>query len=697
MTTSALLLFAPLAVPLFSGRVFAFNDLRSFHLPLRFLYQQALLAGDSFLWTPAMFSGFYLFGEGQVGMAHPFHYVLYRGLPLSLAFNIEILASYVFTCVGMRILLRHLSLSVEASWFGAMLFAFSGTTLLHLTHVNAIAVVAHMPWLLLSVHQLLTSKHKSERAKAFLATVALVASQMLLGHPQYVWMSSLAIVVVASSLAAADRRWQHMPLVASAIILGVGGAAIQLLPTLDVLESSVRSSVAPEFRSQFSLALWRDAVNALAPQLFPVASLNEQASYSGAFSTVAVAWLAIRWRGLRHRAFVAGCAGLAVVGGLLSLGTSGLLFDALTWLPVVGSFRIPGRYMLLVHFALSGLGAVAFDDLLGLVKRQSMVNDWRLWGLAVAPTVAVGAVLFVAFHRTPAYATTFAPDSVFGHGDKPWPFVLLLVITSVVVLLVARRRSWALLVLAPLVALDHGFWGYSHIYRGGGAAGSIRTIEDVRTTSVPSSIREGDRILPGGNTQLLRGVVLASGYVGLMPRLMLDRSDPLVQRLVGVRWVRSEGGWTQVSEPLPRIRLLSQAQVSTNPSADLQGLDIEDVALVDAPVGRLSGPPGQVRILQDRPGSIIVETETTGAQLLVVAERSHEGWKAMLDGHLTRPLRAYGELLASEVPSGRHQLSFTFSPRSFAVGVRVSLVAWLLTVVVTLALGWRGRSRTFVS
>jgi len=62
------MLFAPLLYPLATGRIFVFNDLTWFHLPTRYLYQQALSAGDTVLWTPSIFAGFYLHGEGQV---HP--------------------------------------------------------------------------------------------------------------------------------------------------------------------------------------------------------------------------------------------------------------------------------------------------------------------------------------------------------------------------------------------------------------------------------------------------------------------------------------------------------------------------------------------------------------------------------------------------------------------------------------------------
>src|SRR5215831_7631841 len=75
-------LFVPMLAPLVSGRVLARDDLAAMHLPFRFLYANALRAGDSFLWMPAMRSGLFLYGEGEGGFAHPLHLLLYRFLPL---------------------------------------------------------------------------------------------------------------------------------------------------------------------------------------------------------------------------------------------------------------------------------------------------------------------------------------------------------------------------------------------------------------------------------------------------------------------------------------------------------------------------------------------------------------------------------------------------------------------------------------
>ena len=145
-------LFVPLLIPLVTRRVLTLTDLAHLHLPLRYLYWSALERGDSVLWTSALFSGFDLHGEGQVGMAHPFHFLIYRLLPLDIAYNLELIANYVGAVAGMRLLLPRFGLSREGAWFGAMVFAFSGFNLLHLMHLNVIGIMSHAPWMLLATH-----------------------------------------------------------------------------------------------------------------------------------------------------------------------------------------------------------------------------------------------------------------------------------------------------------------------------------------------------------------------------------------------------------------------------------------------------------------------------------------------------------------------------------------------------------------
>ena len=91
---AAAVVLALLGYPIVTGEVYTANDLAAFHLPTRVFYARCLAEGHSFLWFPHEYTGVYLHGEGQAGLYHPLNWLLYRLLPLSTAFTLELLRSY---------------------------------------------------------------------------------------------------------------------------------------------------------------------------------------------------------------------------------------------------------------------------------------------------------------------------------------------------------------------------------------------------------------------------------------------------------------------------------------------------------------------------------------------------------------------------------------------------------------------------
>ena len=66
--------------------------------------------------------------------------------------------------------------------------------------MNHAAVIAHLPWLLLASHVLLTSPDRKNRALAFAGFALVVGSQHLTGNPQYVWLTSVALAYMIACL-----------------------------------------------------------------------------------------------------------------------------------------------------------------------------------------------------------------------------------------------------------------------------------------------------------------------------------------------------------------------------------------------------------------------------------------------------------------------------------------------------------------
>ena len=397
---AAACLFAPLLIPLLTGRIFTLDDLSVFHLPLRYLYSTALRNGDSILWTPMLFGGFYVHAEGQVGMLHPLHLVLYRFFPLTVAFNLELIASYVFAFAGMWLLLRQVGLKTASRTVGATTFAFSGFNLLRLCHMNVVATAAHLPWLLLACDAAL-SDDRRRRGQALAAVSLIIASQVLLGFPQCVWMSALASVIYAVFRCRRGSRLWPLALAGGAGLL-VGG--VQLIPTADLLAQSARSTLAGGFSVTYSLHPF-NLLQLWCPYVFPARVfavprelfVHEYGVYNGALCTVAIVWTASRHSRMPFRSTAAYAGVLSLVGVALALGRYGHVYEPLTtMLPIVSKFRGPSRHLLLVHCGLAILAAITFEDLSRRVNAPARGGEYSrwLWGPLVM-SVATAAIAWL--------------------------------------------------------------------------------------------------------------------------------------------------------------------------------------------------------------------------------------------------------------------------------------------------------------
>ena len=258
LVVSIAALFLALAWPMLRGEVYLADDLGDFHLPLRAFYAQQLARSEPFDWCPDLYCGFYLTGEGQIGGYHPLHWLLYRVLRLSLAFDLECWLSYPLMLIGLYAFFLRLRLSGESALFGALVFTFGGFNLLHFVHPNAIAVIAHLPWLLCAIDIALRSQTAKYRCWAWLAVGALTGSQLLLGYPQYVLYSAIVesgyVLLVGWNLPARGRAMvRGIACWVAALWLGILLAGVQLLPTFDLLQHSVRQNTDHPLAAQGAL------------------------------------------------------------------------------------------------------------------------------------------------------------------------------------------------------------------------------------------------------------------------------------------------------------------------------------------------------------------------------------------------------------------------------------------------------------
>jgi hypothetical protein len=685
------LLFVPLTIPLLMRRVFALDDLSAMHLPLRHLYQQALRSGHFPLWTPALGGGTYLLGEGQAGIAHPFHLALYGLLPLDVAFNLELIASYVLAFAGMWLLLRRLGLADAGAWCGSIAFAFCGFNLLHFLHPNMVAIVAHMPWLLWAADLALAGDTPRRRAAGAAAIALTLASAILIGFPQSVWFALVALAWFVVFRIVRGAPLGRVALVAAAVACGALIGAVQLLPTLDLLRESFRSDTTDTFRVSFSLhplnlvqfvSGYTFATRVYTP-VHGENNLHELGVYDGAFAVFVAAWILARWRHLTHRPLAGAFLALAGAGLVLALGRYGVVYPLLSQVPGLAGFRAPVRHIVLVHFALAGLAAIVLDDLVDLARRRAPLTRGTTWAIAVPAALSVAAVAL-----TLGLSGSGAGDALGLRGVKAALGAIPFVLTAGLLAAAARGAKPALPLVVLVFAIDLGWWGHAYVWSDRPVA-----IDRIAPPEGLPPAAAGDLLHPFNdnrhvNVPVLFGYRSTRSYLGLYREPALTLYDPQVWRLLGVAWVLARERWIAIDDTLPQARLVADWRVTADPGADIREIDVARTALVDAPPGQTSGDPGTAAIVSDAPGALTVRTTAAGPQLLVVAQRFHEGWTARVDDAQVPVRRAYGDLLACLVPAGTHVVSWSFEPASAAWGLRLTLLGLLAT-----ALLWAAAAR----
>jgi hypothetical protein len=653
------------AWPTLQGKLHWESDLGAFYVPVRAFYQEALRSGTQFLWYPYELAGFYLHGEGQAGLFHPLNLHTYRWLPYTLAYGLEMTRGYALAGAGAYLFFRRYALPRSAAMLGAFYFAFSSFHALHYMHPNVVAATAHLPWLLLALDVATRGSSRRSRALAAPAYALLTASQLLLGHPQAIWLCAVVELLYAWLLFREGASLGALTRIGVAKALGILAAAIQLLPTWDALQGSVRLHPTSDFIDLFSLHPW-NFTQLVQPYLFQhgaFLSIVEFGLYAGGFGLLALVWIAAgRCASGPQRRLAHGALVLAGLGALLALGAHGWVQSLLTALPVIGGFRAASRYTFWITTAASAAVALAYA---GIAARRTTRLE-RAVALTL-PLLATAVGLWLLPARFPSDPR---PASI------AWLGVASLAVTVALALMATRGAPAARAALVLFACIDLGVYDASFL---GQREPRPASLDEIRAGVASAPRAPGFRVAEGPMAATLFGVRYLWGHVALWPVRQLpiasadgerlsDMPTPAWQaslRVASVADPRTRGA------PMPRARLISNIRVTASPGDDIAEIDVSRTALVEEFVA-VEGPSGRVSIERETPGELLLRAHAPAQQLLVLSESWHQGWRAWVDGAPAQILRVYGDFMGCVVPPGEHEIRLHFEPASFVQGARVS-------------------------
>ena len=448
---------------------FFVQDVMVQNYPFRDFFARALKELQLPLWHPGITCGFPLFAEGQAGALYPLNLVLGLLLPTHAGLNLSVIIHTAIAAAGTYGFLRLLRCAPSAAMTAAVTYAFSGFLIVRAMSQNYLAVAAWFP-VLFVLAELALSKG---RLWAWLSAMAgVVGLQFLAGHPQATLYGLIAVSLygLARGLSTGTRRSQVAALVVAVPVLGAALAAVQLLPTWELVKLSGRGEgLSWETFASMSMPPER-LITLLLPNFYGNSSVatywaREQGFFIQLCPYIGILPLFLCLSAARNRTdiptvfFVA----LSALALLLSLGKYTTLYDLIYQLPGLSFFRIPTRFLL--WWALGGavLAGLGLDrKLWGPAEGSS--RGWTVaWGIAF--TVWIGLMLWVNRHALPIEIGQWLMQSMgeaapLVHYRRELLFDLLRLVTMTAVALVffyrldqARRSRWAWGIVA-LVFID---------------------------------------------------------------------------------------------------------------------------------------------------------------------------------------------------------------------------------------------------
>jgi len=707
---AAVLRFAPFL----TGGTLYRRDAGFFFVPWRLVLARFVRSGEAPLWNEWMSAGRAFAADPNAAVFWPLSPLLAVFSPTALVLTNVFLALLVFFYA-----LRRLGLSTVASGAGTLVLLFSGVFQSLPMYATTCAAALPLSLAVVEAPRLAADDAAMRRRACALAALAFGLSA-LGGEPAVTLMGAAAFAAVAIR-AGKRSRPRASAAALSALVLGVGLAAIQILPAaLEVARSARGAGMRPEHGALFWSVRPARVLTLVEPRLtgdpagdatsfWGSATFDAGSPYFGdlALGLVPLVLAAAAWLDRRGRAAL-----------LLAFAAAGLSFGR--FLPGYSSLaaavpviRYPEKWWLLVTFALAaaaavGVEAVFFGD--ADKRARAMKTLLRTSG---ALALACGALLALAvgaedFLGKGLWAVGLGAGEASGASvaSALRPFLLLgtlsLALVAVLSWLVARGRlpssffAAALFVLflfdaarrvagtcpagppdlyrreTPAVALVKKEIGYGRFY-------------DDGANDAPTVAR---RTREAGGLDLLRpatGVAFGIRYAGEndVDRMTAAASVGLAREIASLSWGE---------EKVERLRRLGVAAVRT-PAAPPDPAGVLEVGRFgEDRILRIEGACEEFALLPAGGGRVTVRQRGANvtrlgvhvalpAAVLSVSRTFDPNWHARLDGKELALSPADGFLTAAEVPKGDHEIVLRYENPAFGAGGALSFASLLFVAL----------------
>lgn len=355
----------------------ALSDVFSQLYPWRILSMESFRHGQWPLWNPYSLSGMPLLANWQSAPFYPLNIFMLIFGDLW-GWTLLIIAQPVLSLYFMYLYLRQIRLKTINSLIGAVVFSFSGFMVTYMQYGTSGQILL---WLPLQLY--LLEKHIRTNKNIFLAFFALTCFPILTGG----FFQPAVYALGVSFFYGLIRLWQTSPSKIRSIgifflflIIGISTASVQLFPTLELFQYSIRLSDLHIYEYQLGLLPLKNFIMFFAPDFFGnpatnnfwgVLAYHETTGYFGIASIVLVITAISKYRKNVYFFFFS----LVFLGSLL-LSFKNPLSQLIYQMEVPGlSTGYASRALMLTSFSASVLAALGSQN---LKSRRTLITSFLL-------------------------------------------------------------------------------------------------------------------------------------------------------------------------------------------------------------------------------------------------------------------------------------------------------------------------------
>jgi hypothetical protein len=430
------------------------------NIPFRVAVANQIHSGTVPFWNPSLFCGMPLLAAAQAGVLFPLNW-FYVAFDPRTATNLMMLSAYMVAALGAYLCARRSGSSVAGAGLTSVVWQAGGFLVAQIGHTNIVHTAALLPWLFWAIDGY--GETGDRRRGLFLAII--VALQCFAGHQQtfvYALLVAAAYAVVMwRSSGARTYLWAFLLIGA-----GLALAAVQILPTLELLHRSLRSAASYDFFTSFSMPR-RFIATFFAPYLMgggdgtlfraPYVGPSFYAEYVGyvGLATLALALITLLFKRDARTIF---WAAVIPIGILLALGRYAPLgfYKLIYAVPVLNLFRVPARHLMEVEFALALLAGR------GLTVLETAPDYARTvrWVGVIGASLFVLTCVAITLGRPPDFhLARNSPATILRAPELFLPPAVALLTALALWLAATRRHRVDTFFLIAVLYLDLNLWG----------------------------------------------------------------------------------------------------------------------------------------------------------------------------------------------------------------------------------------------